>query len=413
MVNKMEIIIGEWVLNVAWYWIITVLILAVSSLAGAYHKSVPVVIWGWLVGGILILWPDYLEPVVLGWVGYDQGTAIFYITLILGILWGMTIIVSMYNALKSGTIQGTMFKQKGAIRYVFVFWSVFLLIMPAVALVGLDYYELTESRVYLSDVAVLGGARTENYIVSYDESGQGVPSGLLTGFGVVPIWSAPHNSDPWDTVTRHNIPSRQQMNNNVTVAGNDNIVVPNYDIYGFGGPYPVDNIYHIINMTAHDFVKTGSFLIKTDSDATDFGFVITGQGFGNNIVINYKDYGNPVNITESDDNNGGGNDDEFFYAWITIPLQMKLDVLAGPDPTMWFYLENVNASQLIYTWSIEKLDTSGAFTVEPIILLEFALILIEVVAFISLVFMTDVVDMVIKGGPGNGNPCPGGKRGKK
>ena len=97
--------IGTHTLSVAWYWILAVVIVTISTLASIYHSKFIPALWGWTVGLILYVGSSYIEPVLFGWMGYqDSNIYLFVLSLSMAILFLVQIAILLSNAIKKGEV---------------------------------------------------------------------------------------------------------------------------------------------------------------------------------------------------------------------------------------------------------------------------------------------------------------------
>ncbi len=97
--------IGTYTLIVAWYWIMAVVIVAISTMASIYHGKFTPALWGWTVGIILYVGSAYIEPVLFGWMGYkDSHIYLFALSLSMAILFLLQIAILLNNAIRKGEV---------------------------------------------------------------------------------------------------------------------------------------------------------------------------------------------------------------------------------------------------------------------------------------------------------------------
>lgn len=102
---ELSLEIGAYSFTIGWYLIMGVIIVAVSTFASIYHGKFSPAVWGWMMGLILYLGYEYIEPVIFGWMGYQgSNTYLFALSLYMAILFLIQIAILLSNAIGKGEV---------------------------------------------------------------------------------------------------------------------------------------------------------------------------------------------------------------------------------------------------------------------------------------------------------------------
>lgn len=97
--------IGTYTLTVAWYWIMTLAIIGITTGAGLYHKKAEPVWWGWVMGLVLVCLHSYIEPVLFGWMSYGQSNIyIYWLLVAMALMFLIQMVVLLSNAIRKGEV---------------------------------------------------------------------------------------------------------------------------------------------------------------------------------------------------------------------------------------------------------------------------------------------------------------------
>lgn len=101
---NLNVEIGGYSLSIAWFWILIGVILVITTLSSIKHKKYTPVVWGWTMAGILYYGNVYLNPVLFGWMEYDTGTMLFYISASLAAITFIQIAILLINSIVKGEV---------------------------------------------------------------------------------------------------------------------------------------------------------------------------------------------------------------------------------------------------------------------------------------------------------------------
>lgn len=105
MAQELVISLGSYTLSIAWYWIMAIIIIAISTIASIYHSNFTPALWGWIMGIILYVGADYIEPVLFGWIGYQHSNIyLFVLSLGLAIVFLLQIAILLNNIIRKGEV---------------------------------------------------------------------------------------------------------------------------------------------------------------------------------------------------------------------------------------------------------------------------------------------------------------------
>ena len=97
--------IGTYTLTVAWYWIMALVIVGISTVASIYHGKYTPALWGWTMGIIFYVGASYIEPVLFGWTGYQHSNIyLFALSLGLAVVFLLQIAILLNNAIRKGEV---------------------------------------------------------------------------------------------------------------------------------------------------------------------------------------------------------------------------------------------------------------------------------------------------------------------
>ena len=254
--------------------------------------------------------------------------------------------------------------------------SIFTLTFPAIALYVVDTYQIETIQHSIEEdgISALHTGEyynsLENWQTSDIEDFKDLQYSL--GFALIQIGLGVD----YDTAFTHIPTNRLHMRNNVTRGGNDNYFLTDDYIIA-----PVaNNVYHWLNITAHELANNVDALIinSTSSHASMSIYIVHG----------HSTTSTGTDLTEITNT---GNDS---YVLI-IPPSVKTDILAKPEGEVWLHYANINISDIGYSFSVERADTSGLFSISPLILTEIIFLFIVVIMGIFTLFTTDTIDIKI------------------
>lgn len=258
--------------------------------------------------------------------------------------------------------------------------SILTVMLPAIALYYVNEYSLNTLEIAVEH-GEFSSMHSGEFINVFE---QNKTMSTVEIFDVLrTIGWAPISIGILPTVDQETILARNQgwlegIGDYVTTFNNTNYAL--FPSYYIGEPPGgnADWVLHRLELTTHNITKYNALIINSNDTHGDIGFV-----FPHVTGMYYPIYDIAYNSVSIDN-------DTYL---VGIPNQVKLELLALPDKPVWLYYWDLNLTDVDYTFSIEIADTSGIFTIEPLILTMIILLFISTVLTIFTAFYTDFIDI--------------------
>lgn len=379
---ELSFTIGTYTVAIAWYWLMALSIVAITTLAGLYHKKAEPIVWGWTMGLILYFGHTYIESTLFGWTGYSRSDPVIWCLFIgLALLFLLQMAILLYNSIKSGVMWGMIGTKKATPLLAIL--SILMLLIPAITLYGVDAYSLDIIETDLSaDWANMG---TGEYLNSYEEEKNTVYARAVytafTGQSKLPFLQQ------HDTIRLRWIFPALELGINANTLDNTNLVLDNHEVASAQADWSFylldERVYNVSDMDALKITTS----LNSDYQPTTARWGLTWVDEG---TLTFQTY----YYTDAIPSTSNGT---FFFP---ISLATKLNMLAGDDGRLMFfyYTPAGTTDEEDFDFKIEIMERIDSQSISPIIILKIILGAWLVVGILMTAFATDVFDVKVKKG---------------
>ncbi len=256
--------------------------------------------------------------------------------------------------------------------------SIFTLTFPAIALYVVDTYQIDtiQHEIEENGVAAIGSGIYHNTNPDGQNLTQQEYLDLQWSMGSIfgKLWI----TNEGDTFTHKTGTLQWDKKDNLTIIDNTNYALhDDYKTPAITGTH----VFYWTNLT--------NYYVANNLDALIINWTATHGEWGVHFVLGTGS-GTTSNIQLSDKSKV----DNDTYVFILTP-SLKAQLLTQIDNRVWLYATNLNHSDLDYSWSIEEADTSGIFSIQPLVLTQIIFLFIVVIMGIFTLFATDTIDIKI------------------
>ena len=258
-------------------------------------------------------------------------------------------------------------------------FSMAMLVFPAVTLYYVDAYQIDTIQLEIESAGLQTLQTGDYYNTNPDanviSSSDNNNLQWSTGSILSKLWIDMHG----DTYHHRTLGYKWEKKENITIVDNVNFV-DQYD-YDASGGVTGDYVFYWLNLTNHYMANNiDALIINWTASHGEWGLHFiwgTGSGTTTNTQMDEKSY--------------IGNNTYVF----TFTPSFKNQLLANQDNRVWLYATGLNLTDLSYSFSVERADTSGLFSISPMILTQIIFLFILTVSGIFTLFATDTIDLKI------------------